>query len=152
MKTSNLQEQHCQQYFKKMTSTSIEEKVEKHLIANIANPIKSKEKILKDSMKILLDDIEKRITINDLCKEIGTNPSTISKIFNDYLNQSPFAWLKKERLELSAKSLIKTDYKIYKVAYEVGYSDPNNFSTAFKKYFGVSPDITRKDSVRLQDF
>jgi AraC-like DNA-binding protein len=128
-------------YFNKTVEYSIERRIEQRLLTK---QIKGEIRILKNAKEILLNNIEKRIVINDLCKQVGTNPSTLSKLFNEKLNQSPFAWLKKERLTLAARLLIKTDCKIYHIAYEVGYLDANNFSTAFRQYFGVTPKGFRK--------
>ncbi|MBE8232845.1 MAG: helix-turn-helix transcriptional regulator [Endozoicomonadaceae bacterium] len=124
-----------------MTASHIEKSIENRLINKSSG---NKERIFKDSMKILLENIEKKITIRELCSILGTNSNTLSKIFNEKIRQSPSAWIKKERLEISAKLLIKTNCKVYQIAYEVGYSDPNNFSTAFKNYFGSSPEVYRK--------
>ena len=101
-------------------------------------------KIFNVAKRILLDNIETRITMQDLCQSVASNPSTLSKLFNQNLQQSPFAWLKKERLRLAAKLLRTTDYAIYQIAHAVGYLDANNFSTAFRQYFGLSPKAFRK--------
>lgn len=106
--------------------------------------IQVEKRICKAAQKILLENIEQRITIQELCKKVGSNPSTLSKLFNQTVHQSPFAWLKKERLNLAARLLRKTDCNIYHVANAVGYADANNFSTAFRQTFGISPKEFRK--------
>ena len=42
-------------------------------------------------------------------------------------------------LQQAAKLLATGDTSVSQVTYAVGFSNPNHFSTAFKKHFGVSP-------------
>jgi AraC-like DNA-binding protein len=43
----------------------------------------------------------------------------------------------------AAALLRDTESLIKEVATQVGFGDPNNFSTAFKRFHGVSPDAFR---------
>ena len=43
------------------------------------------------------------------------------------------------RMEMAVRMLLDENEKTYVIAEAVGYSDPNYFSYAFKKKFGVSP-------------
>ncbi len=57
--------------------------------------------------------------------------------------KSPSLLLKEARFEKSRFLLQSTDQTIAEIAYSVGYSDPNNFSTAYKKHFKTSPSAER---------
>lgn len=52
-----------------------------------------------------------------------------------------------ERMERAKILLLSTDMKNYEIAEAVGFEDPNYFSTAFKKKYGVSPN-RYKEKVR----
>ena len=43
------------------------------------------------------------------------------------------------RLERSKLQLLVSDLKIYEISTAVGFDNPNYFSAAFKKKFGMSP-------------
>lgn len=53
-----------------------------------------------------------------------------------------------ERMERAKILLLSTDMKNYEIAEAVGFEDPNYFSTAFKKKYGVSPN-RYKEKVRV---
>lgn len=48
-------------------------------------------------------------------------------------------FIKKIRLEEAAVLIKEKDFSIQDAAYAVGFTDPNYFSTSFKKHFGVPP-------------
>ncbi|MEL6942971.1 MAG: AraC family transcriptional regulator [Bacteroidota bacterium] len=58
-------------------------------------------------------------------------------------NQTPSQYIRAYRLE-QAKSLLKNPaFNISEVAYEVGFSDPNYFTRAFSREFGMPPNAYR---------
>ena len=50
------------------------------------------------------------------------------------------------KMEEASNLLLKRDLSISQVAYHIGFSEPNNFSRAFKKYFGCSPSQYLNDN------
>ena len=48
----------------------------------------------------------------------------------------------------AANLLINTSNNITHISMEVGYRDSNNFSTAFKRTFNVSPGRYRKEFIK----
>ncbi|MBO7079429.1 MAG: helix-turn-helix transcriptional regulator, partial [Bacilli bacterium] len=54
------------------------------------------------------------------------------------------------RMNFSANELIYTDIKISELYEYVGYSTPEHFSYAFKKYFNMSPNEYRKVNKKHQ--
>ena len=53
-------------------------------------------------------------------------------------------------MNYSANKLIYTDIKISNLYEDVGYSAPEHFSLAFKKYFNMSPNEYRKQNKKHQ--
>ena len=47
------------------------------------------------------------------------------------------------RLQRARKAIERDDVSAAQAAYEAGYSNPANFSTAFKRLFGLSPSDVR---------
>lgn len=49
-----------------------------------------------------------------------------------------------KRIEKAIKLLHKTELQVYEIAEQTGYASQHYFSTAFKKFVGVSPNQYRK--------
>ena len=54
-------------------------------------------------------------------------------------NQTPRSFIRNIRLAKAAELLSQRKMSIAEVAYEVGFSNPNNFATAFKEMYGMPP-------------
>ena len=78
------------------------------------------------------------ISLADLSTKIGISSHYLSRLYKKYENENYKDYLTKIRME-EAKKLIKgKKLSIKEISYEIGYSDPNYFSRAFKKYTGIS--------------
>ncbi len=75
---------------------------------------------------------------------MATNRNSLSIAFKAVLNQGAFAWLRQQRLKKAKQILATTQLPIQQVCYQVGYNDPANFATAFKKIYQLSPMQYRK--------
>ncbi|CCN68579.1 helix-turn-helix domain-containing protein [Vibrio nigripulchritudo] len=105
---------------------------------------RERERVFRVAIDYMIGRIGEKISLVELCKYVGVNRNKMISLFRMYTDSTPFEWLRKKRLE-TAKSLIEdSDEPISIIAMEVGYSDANNFSTAFKNEFGISPSRYRK--------
>jgi transcriptional regulator GlxA family with amidase domain len=64
--------------------------------------------------------------------------------FARFLGQSPLAYLGLWRLQLAARLLETTDWKVLRVALEVGYESEAAFNRAFKREFALPPARYRR--------
>lgn len=97
------------------------------------------ERIFRSAIDYMMDRIGEKITLVEMCKYLGTNRNKLMYLFRLFSGVTPFEWLRKKRLNTAKTLLEKSDVAILVIAMEVGYSDANNFSTAFKNEFGLSP-------------
>ncbi len=65
------------------------------------------------------------------------------RIFKAYIGESMGAYINRLRLERTANLLQKTTYSLADIADEVGYSNQQALSKAFKKHFGITPTAFR---------
>jgi AraC-like DNA-binding protein len=93
----------------------------------------------------LLANLAENNGLDYLSRKMNTNRNKLSRMFKAKFGVSIFAWLRQKRMAKAANLLIGTDKTIEAVAYVVGYGDPNNFSTCFKRCFGRSPLNYRKN-------
>lgn len=89
--------------------------------------------------KLILDNIsDSGFTIDRLCKEMAMSRTMFYVKLKSYTGKSPQEFIRIVRLERAAV-LLRSGHHVSKVADEVGFDNAKYFSTAFKKYFGVSP-------------
>ena len=103
------------------------------------------------AVRYMKENIEKQLTLQQLCDYIGYSVSQFSLIFRKRIGQSPlnyFNWLKVNR---ACQLLETTDLKVNQICTMVGIDDSYYFSRVFTKIVGVSPKkyrqtIAEKDS------
>lgn len=84
-----------------------------------------------------------RINVSDISNYVGVNRSYLYSLFKKELHISPQEYLVDYRLKKARDLLSETALPITDIAAATGYSDPLNFSKAFKKKFGCSPATYR---------
>lgn len=74
-----------------------------------------------------------------LAGQKGFSAGYMSVLFKRLFNVSFQDYLMATRLERSKLQLLMSDLKVYEISSAVGFDNPNYFSAAFKKKFGLSP-------------
>lgn len=92
----------------------------------------------------LLADIQAPLTLDELAHVLGTNRNVLTRAFNQVLGCSTFQWLRRQRLARAAELLRHTDLSVQTIAFDVGYGEPANFATAFRRTYGCSPRQYRR--------
>ncbi len=83
-------------------------------------------------------------TIAVLSRQLGLNQRKLKMGFKQLFGTPIFQYTQNLRLEKALQLLQTGDYSIREVADAVGYGYAKNFTTAFKKRYGVSPKVARK--------
>lgn len=83
------------------------------------------------------------LTIEDLARSAGMSRDHLRRTFKTRFGLTPIAYLEECRMKQAAVLLRETDQEVKEVAGHVGFKNANNFSTAFKRFHGVSPEIFR---------
>ena len=85
------------------------------------------------------------IHLEGLGKQFHCSPSYISHLFKKRSGENISAYVNGIRLAEAANLLEKTLLPIKEIAYTVGYSDSNYFSTLFHRKYGLSPKSYRME-------
>lgn len=95
---------------------------------------------LQDVLEYLSQNIEKSISLSELCRMFGVSQTYLSRLFRKYTGLSFNQKLTELRME-KAKRIINEnrDFYIREVAEMVGYQDQFYFSRVFRSYVGKSP-------------
>lgn len=89
------------------------------------------------------------LSLNWIAKEVlFMNENYLGRLFNKETNEKFSQFVMRMRME-KAKELLnsQTEYKIYEICDQIGFSDPQYFSQVFKKYTGVTPSEYKKQAV-----
>lgn len=112
----------------------------------------------KENTKFSLEDLERLYaaknyidthllqhdTISQLSRKAGINELKLKKGFKEIFGIGVYGYRKRERFRIAKVELEQTRKSIKQVAKSAGYKNANNFSAAFKKMFGVTPQSVKK--------
>lgn len=99
--------------------------------------------IVKNSIIYIKENYSKKITIDDIAKNVQTNKYTLSKEFKKITNQTIVDYINAYRIEKVAQSIIQGE-NITTAAYNCGFNNLSYFTNVFKKYKGVLPSKYKK--------
>ncbi|MEC5145532.1 AraC family transcriptional regulator [Chitinophaga sp. 212800010-3] len=74
-----------------------------------------------------------------LSKKAGLNTFKLKKGFKEVFGETVFGYIQDLKMEKARRMLLDEGMQVSEVAYVLGYNSPNNFSTAFRKKFGLTP-------------
>ena len=98
---------------------------------------------------ILITNMSKPPSIDELSKTIGINSTKLKKDFKTAFNTTIYGFIRDKRLELSKKRLFDKELTIAEIANEVGYSNPSKFAKAFRAKYGINPNELRHENISL---
>ncbi|WP_236567682.1 MULTISPECIES: AraC family transcriptional regulator [unclassified Nocardiopsis] len=78
-------------------------------------------------------------TVSSLAARARVSRSLLAKRFTEVMGQPPLTYLTDWRMHTAEELLADPDLSVAQVAGSVGYADPAAFSTAFKRWRGMSP-------------
>ncbi|MGQ9872393.1 helix-turn-helix transcriptional regulator [Leptodesmis sp.] len=98
---------------------------------------------LYQAQAILRQDLENPPSLLELAKQVGLNDYKLKSGFRQIFGTIVFGYLHQRWMQIAYELLISSDLKVTEVASQVGYTSLSAFSTAFKKFFGISPSRCR---------
>ncbi len=99
---------------------------------------------LEAARRRLLADLARPPRLAELSRDIGMSESKLKQRFREYHGQSLSDCLHQARLREAERLLGNDGLAIARVAEALGYEHPANFTTAFKREFGLTPRDYRK--------
>lgn len=124
-------------------------------ILNLVNNVVDKLVISTNQIKMhqmleyIYANYKSKITIDDICKEIGACRSEVCKIFKDSLNISIADYILKLRIEKSITLLLSDKLSIQQIAAQSGFNSASYYSEAFKKVINMTPLEYKKKNARI---
>jgi AraC-like DNA-binding protein len=83
------------------------------------------------------------LSLEDICARFGCSASYASRLFRKYGGAGFCGIVNRLRVELAKSFLLSSDLSVQEISRIAGFSDPNYFSTVFRKAAGLSPRAWR---------
>ena len=100
-----------------------------------------------ERLHLVRDKIREDLTVwcssDELCRHIGLNSKKLKYGFKKIFGSTPYKYSIDIRMEQAFKKLKEDNLSVSEVAYSLGYNYPANFTTAFKKHYGFTPQMLR---------
>jgi len=99
------------------------------------------------SAKAFIDaDMNRHHTILEIAAHSGINTSKLRVGFKHLYSQGLYHYLKEQRLEKAVYLLENTDKSLKHISHLLGYKHSCNFITSFRKRFGLTPALWRRNA------
>ncbi|KZN61328.1 helix-turn-helix domain-containing protein [Pseudoalteromonas luteoviolacea] len=128
-----------------MTIKGLGNSEQKNTVESKCN-LKHHEEVFITAHIFMQENIEKKLSLSLVCKQLGVNKNKLVEAFKKSTGLTPFQWLRIHRLKTAKQMLENSPLSISSIALNLGYCDANNFSTAFRKWYGFSPKEFRENS------
>ena len=89
-------------------------------------------------------DLRHPWTIAELARRAGVSRRSFTAQFHRLYGVSASEYLRTSRLKSAREALLHQGLSVTEAAYAVGYANPANFSTAFRRHFGYVPSSCRR--------
>lgn len=99
---------------------------------------------IRDTERFISENYDEKITIQDIADEVYLTPQYLCKVFKDETGTTINNYITDMRMEKAKELLMDRNLKLYEIAAQVGYRDPNYFTRVFKRYFKMSPSEYRE--------
>jgi AraC-like DNA-binding protein len=85
-------------------------------------------------------------TSGSLAREVGMSRSAFAERFTSLVGQPPMQYLAQWRMHIAAQQLREGRSSVAQIGFAIGYDSEAAFSRAFKRQFGASPGVWRKQT------
>lgn len=98
-----------------------------------------KERMVCDIQRYIRDNLDKKLTLNDVAKVFNISTSYLSRLFSSYCEGGFVEYVTEQKIAEAKWIMLHTDKKIYEISEALGYENAFYFSRVFKKVTGLSP-------------
>ncbi len=101
---------------------------------------------LRNMMTYIEEHFAEHISLENIALSGACCKSRCSLLFKKYLRETPITYMTKLKLRKSLTALLNSDKSITDIAYAYGFCGASYYCETFKKYYGASPSVYRKEN------
>ena len=95
----------------------------------------------------LNDALEENFTIESLAAEASVHPVHLAAAFRKFQHQTIGEYVRQRRLGRATQMLFDKEIPLADIAVSTGFFDQSHFTRVFKRHFGLTPAVFRKNLV-----
>lgn len=114
----------------------------------LSNAVPREKPSVPELAKIYINDnLDKKITIHDICRAVGCSKTTLMTAFKREFGTTVNAAITDMKLEEAKKLLAAGKLSINEIAHVTGFYDQSYFSKVFSARYGIPPSEYRKETL-----
>ncbi|WP_156169582.1 helix-turn-helix domain-containing protein [Sphingobacterium sp. IITKGP-BTPF85] len=98
---------------------------------------------IKTAKGLIESNLSQNFTISQLARIVGTNEQYLKKHFKQFYGMTVFNFIVDCKMNKAKLMLKEKDVKVSSISQQLGYRHATHFTTAFKKFFGYTPNALR---------
>lgn len=106
---------------------------------------------LRRALDLIEADPAAALSVEAIAREAGISASGLQRLFRASFGLSVFEHVRRLRLEKARDALRSNETTVLAASLVAGYSSPENFATAFRRQFGLSPREMTKGEFAAHD-
>jgi len=115
------------------------EQISEHHCDTLCSLKKADIEKMHQAKEIILNNLSTPCSLINIARQVGTNEFTLKKGFKEVFGTTVFGFWNDIKMQEAKRLLLEHSISVSEVSEQIGYKNPQHFSTAFKKYFGTSP-------------
>lgn len=100
---------------------------------------------IRQIREFIVENITEHYTIEELSERFEISPTAMKRCFKGIYGAPIYAYLRTYRLQIAEKLLREGKSSVGEIATEIGYTNPNKFTSAFRAEYGMSPTEYKKN-------
>ena len=100
--------------------------------------------VIKEVHAFLVEHFTEHYTIAELSERFEISPTVMKKCFRGVYGDSIYSYVRVYRLQVAEQFLRESNLTIGEIASRIGYLNPNKFTSAFTREYGITPSQYRR--------
>ena len=105
--------------------------------------------LVKQAQAILQDCTLEDLSIEKVAESLSVSSVWLSKKFRQEVGESPAKWARSQRVHKAKRQLMLGQRSVGEIAFELGFSSSQYFSTVFRQETGLTPTEYRHSRMGL---
>ncbi len=100
--------------------------------------------LMSQAVNFIEDHLKRPVTVADMAEAVSFSLYYFCRMFSQITRHTPYDYMMRRRLSKAARELLESEKLILDIALDYQFNNPETFSRAFKRMFGIQPSQLRK--------